>query len=382
MPTEEEIKAFANGEMKQIPYSEIEQMQLEERLEQQFVPVEEQGQSEQVQTEAQTEVVNTQVKLTETQPAEQPQVETTEAILEKITEGKIKNTEELKALLEKANMPQEEIDPIAKSITEARKRGLDIKAWASQQLVDVNSYSNSDVALEYLIQTKGWSKEKATNYLENKYYTNEQYDDISEAPREYKIAQIELEDLAGEARKHFNSQKIDLDSFVANQPDVSQLQAEVLSYRQQQELSKQVNQKLSEYIDSSLKDFNNYSFKYTYTDTDAKEASDEVGLKLNEQQVKKGADMLKNPQLLIDALTNGGKDMDVKKLVAKINLLADDKLMSEMFADTRARSTEAYIKKLKNVGAPTIPTVNPTTYDVSDERRRIQEVLKSMPVVR
>ena len=383
--TDDEVRALAQadvkGELKFLTPSEIEQMQLQEQLAKNQPIVNEQPAEPPTGTPpAENPVVQNTVE----PPVETPKepTETPEAILEKITEGKIKNVDELKALLEKSNTPAEDIDPIAKSINEARKKGLDIKAWAAQQLVDVDSYSHSEVALEYLMQTKGWSKDKATTYLENKYFTNEHYEDLADAPREYKVMQIELEDLANEARQYFNSQKIDLDKFVQTQPNIAEMQQKLTEFYQTEEANKQQRQKLAEYIDSSLQGFNSYSFNYTYTDTNAKEAAAEVGLKLNEEQVKRGAEMLKDPQKLIDALTNGGKNMDVKGLVAKINLLTDEKLLSEMFADTRARSTEDYIKKLKNVGAPSIPTYNPNVNAHDEERKRINEILGTMPVVR
>lgn len=397
--SDEEARALAqadvNGTLKFLTPSEIEQMQLQSQLlanqnpEQQ--PVEQQPVIEQPVNNVETNVTEQPAApAAEPTNVEQPVVEqkvevvteSPDSILEKISEGKIKNTAELKAVLERANVPQEEIAPVAKSINEAIKKGISIKDWAAQQLVDVDALPNAQLAEQYLMQTKGWTKEKAALYLENKFYTNEQYDDPSEAPREYKIAQIELEDLAAQAKQYFNSQKIDLDSFVASQPNVNELQSQLNQFYQAEQAKKQQNEKLAEYIDSSLQGFNSYSFNYNYTDTNAKEATAEVGLKLNEEQVKRGAEMLKDPQKLLDALTNGGKNMDVKSLVAKLNLITDDKLFSEMFADTHARSIEGYVKKLKNVSAPQIATVNPMTYNADEERQRIQEVLKNMPVVR
>ncbi len=385
MPTDEEVRAFAQGEMQAISADEVANMNTMQEVEQRLGIGEEPAQNDPPQVEQQpaqeqqpATVENIEVPTPEAVKVAES-AETPEALLEKISGGKIKSAEELTAFLEKANTPQEEIDPIAKSFNEALKKGLKPKDWAAQQLVDVDSYSNKDVALEYLMQAKGWDKTKAKTYLDNKYYADEQYEDINDAPREYKVAQIELEDLANEGRKYFNSQKIDLDNYTPNIPIVSELQGQLEQIRQQQEYAKQESQKLAEYIDSSLKGFNKHSFQYSYTDTNAQEATDEVGLTLNEEQVKRGADMLKDPRLLIQALTNGGKDMDVKKLVAKLNLLVDDKLFSETLADTRARSTEDFVKKLKNVSPPSIPTYNPANYNIEDERARIREALGSMP---
>lgn len=383
MPTEEEIKAFAAGNFETITHDQLmQQAQTEQRFEEIQTPQEQVN--EPAPQVVEPPIVTPAEPIVEQQPSEPvvQQAEAPEAILEKISEGKIKSTEELKALLEKANTPQEDITSIAKSLDAAVKNGLNPKDWAAQQLVDVDSYSTNEIVKEYFKQTKGWTDKKAQEYLEAKFFINEQYDDGDTVPREVVAARFELEDIAQQAKQHFNSQKIDLDNFSVEIPRVKELETQLFQINQQRELERQANEKLAEYIDSSLKDFNSYSFKYNYTDTNAQEAADEVGLKLTEEQVKRGANMLKNPQLLIEALTNGGKDMDVKKLVAKINLLADDKLFSEMFADTRARSTEAVIKKLKNVGAPSIPTVNPKNYDISEERNRIQQILKDMPVQR
>jgi len=387
----EMAKQFAEGTIEEVTPNNIADMEHQARMQQQFgdpdgEPANEGG-GEPIAEPVNEPAAEPKGEPTDNSGEPAPQAEEPksaevnyEAILKELTKGKVSSVDELLAKLEKADAPQEDIDAVAKSLNEARKKGLDTKQWAAQQLVDIDSYSQVELAKEYLKQTKGWTDKKVQDYLEAKFFINDEYGEDDDAPREYKAAQFELEDLAEKAKGYFNANKINLDSFEADIPKVKELQSELDKVYNEKISNQQAQQQLAEAIDSSLRDFKNYSINYDYKDINAKEAKGTLGLTLTEEQVKNGAEMLKEPIKLLKALSKGG---DFKEVLAKLTILTDDKLFSDMLSDQHARSVEAYIKTLKNSSGSAIPTVNPNfAKNQSEERQRIMDVLKDMPEVR
>lgn len=391
----EMAKQFAEGTIEEVTPNDIAEMQQQANLQQQFGdpnPQGEEGQQQPENTQADTpppvigdegEAAD-QAPVVETKVDEQPKTAEVnyEAILKELTKGKVASVEELMAKLEKADAPQEDIDAVAKSLNEARKRGLDTKQWAAQQLIDTNAYTDAEVVEAYLAATDpSLSKEDIKELLDAEYYVSEKIEEGDEVPREIRAARIKLKREAAKAREYFESNKINLDSFEAEIPKVKELQAELEKVYNERNINQQAQQQLAEAIDSSLRDFKNYSIDYNYKDINSKEAKGTLGLTLTEEQVKNGAEMLKEPVKLLKALSKGG---DFKEVLAKLTILTDDKLFSDMLSDQHARSVEAYIKNnLKNSSGSSIPTINPNfAKNQSEERQRIMEVLKDMPEVR
>ncbi len=341
----------------------------------------------------------------EKQPEEQPVLEKVEEVVEKIaevkteeaqsetkleinhadilaelTEGKVKSVDELKAILAKADTPQKEINAIAKSLHEAMEKGLNTKQWAAQQLVDVDSYTQVELAKTYLIQTKGWTDKKAQDYLEAKFFINDKYEEGDDVPREYKAAQFELEDLAETAKGYFNANKIDLDNFQAENPQVRVLQEEISKFNEYQSNQQALQQKTAEAIDSSLKGLKEYTIGYNYKDINAKEAEGTLALNLTEEMVSASAEMLKDPAKLLKALSPNG---DFKEAAAKLTLLTNEKLFSDVLSDNYARSVESFVQKnIKNASSVSIAMSPPDINLTSEENKRAKEFMGGMARLR
>jgi hypothetical protein len=309
---------------------------------------------QEIKAEVQPTKIETKAEPEKVEAKVEPKPEVSHAdILAELSGGKIKSAEDLKAILEKADTPQKEINAIAKSLNDAMERGLSAKQWADQQRVDVDSYSNVDLAKEYLKQTKGWDDKKVEAYLENKYLIDETPEEGYET-REYKLAQIELEDLAETAKKHFNSQKIDLDNFQADIPELKQTKEKLTAYEQQIQNSKLEQENLAKFIDSSLNDVKDFSFEYSYKNSEAKDAKDSVTVQFTEEQIKNGKEIMKSPAKLLQMFSKDG-NLDAKEMLAKIIFLTDQSAQNAFANDIRAKEREEMTLSLKNAnfkGAP------------------------------
>ncbi len=298
-------------------------------------------------------------------------------LLAELSKGKVKSVEEFMAILEKADTPQEELDAVAKSLNEARKRGLDTKQWAAQQLVDVDSFSQVELAKTFLIQTKGWTEKKAQDYLEAKFFINDKYEEGDDVPREYKAAQFELEDLAATAKGYFNANKIDLDSFHSENPQVKEMKEQIDKFNEYQSNQQALHKQTAEAIDSSLKGLKEYTIGYNYKDINAKEAEGTLALSLTEEMVSASAEMLKDPVKLLKALSPKG---DFKEAAAKLTLLTNEKLFSDVLSDNYARSVESFVQKnIKNASSVSIATAPHDINLTSEENKRAKEFMGGMP---